>query len=211
MSLKKRDTEANKFDLICQDCKVNLITLLKAHLVQNLICQLVGLGYTTIAITDGSALVANLKSHLEVFNYREHLDEWPMNIYIETERLIIRSFRDLDIAGIYQLDSDPEVHTYLGKNPMKSMHQAEEIIKGIKKQYLTNGFGRLAIIDKKTDEFIGWSGIKLEQSIRDFDYYDLGYRLRKKYWGQGIATEASIASLKYGFEERHLQKDWRLC
>jgi len=64
----------------------------------------------------------------------------------------------------------------------------------------------LAIIDKKTNDFIGWSGLKFEQELRKFDYYDLGYRLRKEYWGKGIATEASIKSLRYGFKDRNLEK-----
>jgi ribosomal-protein-alanine N-acetyltransferase len=129
-----------------------------------------------------------------------------MDVYIETERLIIRNFEDSDVNGIFKLDSDPDVHTYLGNNPIKTIDQAKEIIDGVKKQYETNGMGRLAIIDKKTEEFIGWSGIKYEQEVREFDYYDLGYRLRKKYWGKGIATEASIESLNYGFDELKLQK-----
>lgn len=129
-----------------------------------------------------------------------------MKTHIETARLIIRTFEDSDVEGIFKLDSDPEVHTFLGKNPIKTIDQAREIIDGVKKQYAKNGIGRLAIIDKKTNDFIGWSGIKYEQEVREFDYYDLGYRLRKKYWGKGIATEASIESLKYGFDELNLQK-----
>jgi ribosomal-protein-alanine N-acetyltransferase len=38
------------------------------------------------------------------------------------------------------------------------------------------------------------------------DYYDLGYRLRRKYWGQGIATETSQAALDYGFETLGLEE-----
>ncbi|MCT8341216.1 GNAT family N-acetyltransferase [Flavobacteriaceae bacterium TK19130] len=129
-----------------------------------------------------------------------------MKVYIETERLIIRNFEDSDADGIFKLDSDPEVHTYLGNNPIKTIDQAKEIIDRVKKHYEVNGIGRLAIIDRKTNDFIGWSGIKFEQGVREFDYFDLGYRLRKEYWGKGIATEASIESLKYGFDERNLQK-----
>lgn len=127
-----------------------------------------------------------------------------MKVYIETERLIIRNFEDIDVDGIFQLDSDPDVHTYLGKNPIKSIDQAKEIIEGVKKQYQANGMGRLAIVDKQSNDFIGWSGIKYEQGVREFSYYDLGYRLRKEYWGKGIATEASNQSLKYGFDELKL-------
>ena len=119
----------------------------------------------------------------------------------------MRNFEDSDVEGIFQLDSDPEVHIYLGKNPIKTIDQAKKIIDGIKNHYEKNGIGRLAILDKETNDFIGWSGLKYEQEVReDFDYYDLGYRLRKKYWGKGIATEASIESLKYGFDELNLQK-----
>lgn len=65
----------------------------------------------------------------------------------------------------------------------------------------------MAIIDKRTKDFIGWTGLKYEQGVRkEFDYYDLGYRLRKKYWGKGIATETAIASLKYGFEQLNLDE-----
>ncbi len=58
------------------------------------------------------------------------------------------------------------------------------------------------MIDKKTGDFVGWSGLKYEKEVRqEFNYYDLGYRLRRKYWGQGIATETSQEALKYGFEK----------
>jgi ribosomal-protein-alanine N-acetyltransferase len=48
--------------------------------------------------------------------------------------------------------------------------------------------------------------LKHEKGLRkEFNYYDLGYRLRNKYWGHGIATETAIASLKYGFEKLNLK------
>lgn len=126
---------------------------------------------------------------------------YEVNVYIETERLIIRDIEQYDAQGIFDLDSDPEVHEFLGKNPIKTIDQAKQVIDLIRTQYIRNGIGRWAIIDKKTEDFIGWTGLKYEQGLRkDFSYYDLGYRLKKKYWGNGIATEAAIESLKYGFE-----------
>ena len=105
-----------------------------------------------------------------------------MKVHIETERLIIRDIEEYDVEGIFKLDSDPEVHEFLGKNPIKTMKEAEEIIVYIRGQYEKNGIGRWAIIDKNTEDFIGWTGLKYEQQIRNsFNYYDLGYRLRKKY------------------------------
>jgi ribosomal-protein-alanine N-acetyltransferase len=130
-----------------------------------------------------------------------------MKVHIETERLIIRDLEKYDSNGIFELDSDPDVHEYLGKKPMKTIEEADQVIDFIRNQYIDNGIGRWAIIDKKTEDFIGWTGLKYEQGLRkDFSYYDLGYRLRKKYWGKGIATETAIESLKYGFEKLDLKE-----
>jgi ribosomal-protein-alanine N-acetyltransferase len=130
-----------------------------------------------------------------------------MKVHIETERLLIRDLEEYDAKGIFQLDSDPDVHQFLGKNPINTIDEAKQVIDFIRNQYVYNGIGRWAIIDKKTDDFIGWTGLKYEQGLRvDFSYYDLGYRLRKKYWGKGIATESAIQSLKYGFEKLDLKE-----
>ena len=107
---------------------------------------------------------------------------------------------------MFELDSDPEVHKYLGNNPVKTIQESEKIIPIIRKQYIDNGIGRWAIIDKKSKEFIGWSGLKYETALRNFNYYDLGYRLKKEFWGKGIATETALAALKYGFEELNLKE-----
>lgn len=130
-----------------------------------------------------------------------------MKIHIETERLIIRNIEQYDAQGIFELDSDPEVHEFLGTKPLKTIDEAKQVIDFIRAQYISNGIGRWAIIEKKTNDFIGWTGLKYEHDLRkDFSYYDLGYRLRKKYWGNGIATETAIESLKYGFEKLDLKE-----
>lgn len=122
-----------------------------------------------------------------------------MKIFAETDRLIMRELLPSDAAGIFALDSDPEVHRYLGNNPIKTIEQAEAAIAGIRQQYETNGIGRWAVIDKSGQEFVGWSGLKYETQIRSYPYYDLGYRLRPKFWKQGIATETAQLALAYGF------------
>ena len=127
-----------------------------------------------------------------------------MKIHIETERLILRDFEESDVQNIFDLDSDPEVHQYLGNHPMESLEEAENIVTSVRKQYIENGMGRWAVVDKATNEFIGWSGLKLEKEVRPIPYYDLGYRFKKKFWGQGIATETAEESLKYGFTRLNL-------
>ena len=73
---------------------------------------------------------------------------------------------------------------------------------------IDNGIGRWAIIEKNTNNFIGWTGLKLvtELTNNHVNYYDLGYRLIKSYWGKGYATESANASLHYAFEELKLKE-----
>jgi ribosomal-protein-alanine N-acetyltransferase len=128
-----------------------------------------------------------------------------MNFYLETDRLILREFLESDADGMFELDSNPLVHQYLGNNPIKSKQQAEEIIQFIQKQYKDLGIGRFAVIEKSSGDFIGWSGLKLNTGEKEAlngkkDFVDIGYRFIPKYWGKGYATESSITALKFGFE-----------
>ncbi len=125
----------------------------------------------------------------------------------ESERLILRPIEITDAQDFFELDSNPEVHKYLGNKPVTSITESEKMISAILDQYKTYGIGRLAMIDKKTNEFIGWSGLKYEQNLRkNLNYYDVGYRLKQQYWGKGYATEAALVSLNYGFKNLNLKE-----
>ena len=134
--------------------------------------------------------------------------KYPVKIFAETERFILREILPSDCDGMFELDSDAEVHQYLGNNPISTMQQSIDTIQYIRQQYNDHGIGRWAIIDKKTQEFIGWTGLKFitENYNNHQNCYDLGYRLIKKYWGQGIATETATASLKYAFEKLNVDE-----
>lgn len=130
-----------------------------------------------------------------------------MKILIETDRYILREILETDIAGMFDLESNPEVHKYLGNKPVSSIDKTLDVIRYIRGQYEQYGIGRWAVIEKNSGEFVGWSGLKYETLVRDdMDYYDIGYRLREKFWGQGIATETAMAALKYGFETMKLDE-----
>lgn len=130
-----------------------------------------------------------------------------MKFHIETDRLILREIRMSDLQGLFELDSNIQVHKYLGKNPISNLDESKSIITYIQKQYEKDGIGRWAIIHKNTNEFVGWAGLKYEKEVRvEMEYYDLGYRLRQKFWGKGIGTEAAIESIKYGFQTYGLKE-----
>lgn len=127
-----------------------------------------------------------------------------MGLYIETDRLILRPLKESDVDGIFELDSNAEVHKYLGNNPISTKQQAEEVIAFIQKQYKERGVGRLAAIEKATGEFIGWSGLKLntgeKEALNGFtDFIDIGYRFIPRYWGKGYGFESAKTMLEYGF------------
>lgn len=127
-----------------------------------------------------------------------------MTIYLETDRTILREAEPSDLFDFFALDSDPEVHRFLGNHPVKSLVESEEMIASLKQQYHSNGIGRWVIEQKETGDFIGWSGLKYEEQLRTFAYYDLGYRLNRAYWNQGYATETARACLDYGFKHLNL-------
>lgn len=127
---------------------------------------------------------------------------------IETERYHLRKFTLEDAENLYAMDSDPDVHRYLGNNPVRDISTVYNYINSILEQYEEYGIGRLAIIDKSNGEFLGWSGLKYETNGMNntSGYYDIGYRLKKSAWGKGIATEVATASLRYGFQVLELSE-----
>lgn len=126
-----------------------------------------------------------------------------MKIYTESDRLILRELLPEDAQGIFEMDSDAEVHQYLGNKPITTLEESRASINYIRQQYIDNGIGRWAVIEKETNQFIGWSGLKLITELTNghINYYDLGYRFIKKYWGKGYATESARASISYAFNQ----------
>jgi ribosomal-protein-alanine N-acetyltransferase len=131
-----------------------------------------------------------------------------MELFIETDRLFLRALEFSDDQKKYELDSDPEVQRYCGNQPIKSIEEARMIIRFIRDQYRKNGIGRLAVVDKHSNSFIGWGGFKLitEETNNHINYYDLGYRLLRKNWGNGYATEIARGCIEFGFNKLHLEE-----
>jgi len=132
-----------------------------------------------------------------------------MKIQLETKRLHIRNLTEQDVDGMFALDSDAEVHKYLGNKPITKKEEALKYIKDVNLQYKERGIGRWAVELKETGEFIGWCGLRLytEYTFNNHtNFYDIGYRLQQKFWGKGYATEASVACLQYAWKVLKLKK-----
>ena len=126
-----------------------------------------------------------------------------MNVIIETNRLLLRTFTELDANLIYELNLDPEVTRYT-HDPVKDLAHASEILeKVIIPQYVLYNHGRWAVHIRSTIEFLGWCGLKYRPELNEID---LGFRFKKEGWGKGYATEAAYASIEYGFKKIGLQR-----
>lgn len=118
-------------------------------------------------------------------------------IIFETPRLLLREMTPEDAENAYILNLDPEVLRYTGDDPFESVEEAREFLEKYE-SYEKYGFGRWAVILKETGEYLGWCGLKYTPEL---DEFDIGYRLMKKFWGKGYATEAAEACLNLGFNQ----------
>lgn len=118
-----------------------------------------------------------------------------MTIEFETERLILRRIALEDTADFLDLNSDPEVVRYAENRVMKSLDEAREaLIKAPLADYDKYGYGRLAVVHKDAQEMIGFCGMKY---LPELGLNEIGYRYKRRFWGQGLATEAGEATLNY--------------
>lgn len=122
---------------------------------------------------------------------------------IETDRLLLRELLFSDVDGLFELESNPNVHLFVGNKPVTHIDECRAYVEFIHQQYKDFGTGRWAVILKETNEFLGWSGIKfITNEINNHkDFYEIGYRFIEKHWGKGYATEAGKAFIDYAFNE----------
>ncbi len=84
------------------------------------------------------------------------------------------------------------------KGMIETLEDAEEVISNVWiAEYKKYGYARYALIHKEDNKLIGFCGMKY---LPEDDAPDLGYRMLKKYWGQGLGFEAAQAALNYGRE-----------
>ncbi|MBK7789607.1 MAG: GNAT family N-acetyltransferase [Saprospiraceae bacterium] len=111
----------------------------------------------------------------------------------ENENILLRTWLPEDASFFYELNADPDVMRYTGDPPFASVEDASNFIAAYR-DFDLYGCGRWIIIQKASGEAIGWCGIKYHPVEKE---YDLGFRLLKKNWNQGWASEAANLCLHY--------------
>jgi RimJ/RimL family protein N-acetyltransferase len=130
-----------------------------------------------------------------------------MQVFLETDRLVLRRFTEDDVDLLVELDADPEVMRYInGGEPTSRAEVVDEVLPAFLDYYKRYpGYGFWAAIEKSTGDFLGWFHFRPAADGYD-DEPELGYRLRRPAWGKGYATEGSRALIDKGFAELGAQR-----
>jgi RimJ/RimL family protein N-acetyltransferase len=114
---------------------------------------------------------------------------------IETKQLLLRPLELSDAEALYKIYCDPEAILYWG-TPDRSLDESKQRIQRFNEDW-SNGFGDWALVDKVSKKFVGFCGLHY---ISGMPEVNLGYLVDRNHWGKGFGTEASKASLDFGFQ-----------
>lgn len=123
---------------------------------------------------------------------------------LETERLQLRKIDFSDENQIFTYLSDIEVMKYYGLEPATSLEDVRSEISWYQSIFENKTGIRWGITLKGKDEVIGSVGFL--NLVHQHKRADIGYELHRSFWGQGIAGEALVAILQFGFEHMNLER-----
>lgn len=118
-------------------------------------------------------------------------------VTLETERLLLRFFRESDFAQYSQIVADPDVMRFLGGQPMTLMEAWRHMAFTIGHWYF-RGYGPWAVEEKASGRLVGRLGFTHPAGWPGFE---LGWMLGRDSWGKGYAIEGARRALEYAFTE----------
>ncbi|MCL1989497.1 MAG: GNAT family N-acetyltransferase [Defluviitaleaceae bacterium] len=125
---------------------------------------------------------------------------------LETDRLMLRLWKETDVADLFEYASDPQVGPHAGWPVHENMETSRMIVdRFIEDQDV------YAIVLKSHHKVIGSLGVhdrKPDQAPENLIQKEIGYVLNPHYWGQGLMTEAVKCVIKHGFEALALDLIW---
>jgi RimJ/RimL family protein N-acetyltransferase len=111
------------------------------------------------------------------------------DVFLETERLLLRRFTEDDVSNLVELDADPQVMRFITGGRATPREEVEsELLPaflGHYERYAGHGFW--AAIEKSSGRFLGWFHLRPDEGAAPGEV-ELGYRLRRSAWGKGYAT-----------------------
>lgn len=127
-----------------------------------------------------------------------------MSIFLETERLVLKTPELSDLDNLVVLRSDPDVMKYTGDD-IQDKEEVKEVLDFFISYYNAHGMGFFSVFEKETGNFVGQAGLFHLLFDETQPEIEIAYRLHKRFWGKGYATELAKAIIRWGFQ--HLSKD----
>jgi RimJ/RimL family protein N-acetyltransferase len=122
----------------------------------------------------------------------------------ETERLLLRGWRDEDLEPFVALCADPRVMRWVGRGRPQDRAQAEASLQAIRDHWVLHGFGLWVAQERATGELAGFVGLaRLNDRSGGVE---IGWRLRRESWGRGLATEGALVARDHAFGELGLTR-----
>jgi RimJ/RimL family protein N-acetyltransferase len=135
-------------------------------------------------------------------------------VELETQRLILMPCTDEHLSGLSAMNSDPEVMRYISGRP-ETLLETEAMIERVKARWAKWGYSWWTFIERQSREIIGAGCIQnLRRSGDEPDAacpLEIGWRVRRDKWGQGIATEAARAMADFAFARLHAEVLYAVC
>ena len=126
-------------------------------------------------------------------------------VSLETARLILRPWLDRDRAPFARMSTDPQVMAHL--LPFASPEAVDAWIDRQQTHLETHGFCFWAIESKADGAFIGAAGLlRVGYEAHFTPAVEVGWRLDRRFWGQGYAPEAAACAIRFGFEHLELHE-----
>jgi RimJ/RimL family protein N-acetyltransferase len=128
---------------------------------------------------------------------------------VQTDRLLMRRWRDSDRAPFAAMNADAEVMRYFPA-AMKTA-DSDAFVDRIESRFDTQGFGLWALQLVETGEFLGYTGFNpMPDGVPGAGGMEIGWRLMRTAWGQGYATEAATAAVDIAFNGAGLPELWSM-
>jgi 3-dehydroquinate dehydratase / shikimate dehydrogenase len=124
---------------------------------------------------------------------------------LESERCILRQWKDEDLSIFTKMNQDPLVMEFFPATLTAS--QSKKLAENIQQELQTKPYGLWAVELKKGHSFIGFAGLHEQNFEAPFcPCIELGYRLDPSFWGHGFATECGKTIFRYAFETVQLEE-----
>ena len=122
---------------------------------------------------------------------------------LETERLLLRRWHAGDRRPFALINQDPVVMEYFPAVLLRA--ESDAVVDRIEAHFRRHGFGLWAAELRESEEFIGFIGLAVPRFEAAFTPCgEIGWRLARRHWGKGLATEGARAAMRYGFEHLRL-------